>query len=85
MSYTTQGCELTRVTVVNPQGDTVYETIVKPDNPIIDYNTRCVPAGWRNRAVCGTVCFCRLQANCFMSTKAYGCNGLQMCVLYSLI
>ncbi|XP_043234573.1 RNA exonuclease 1 homolog isoform X2 [Amphibalanus amphitrite] len=40
MSYTTQGCELTRVTVVNAQGDTVYETIVKPDNPIIDFNTR---------------------------------------------
>ena len=40
MSYTTGGCELTRVTVINADGKTVYEQLVKPDNPIIDYNTR---------------------------------------------
>ncbi|XP_057319890.1 RNA exonuclease 1 homolog isoform X1 [Microplitis mediator] len=40
MSYTTQGLELTRVTVINDDCKTIYETLVKPDNPIIDYNTR---------------------------------------------
>ncbi|XP_003424434.1 RNA exonuclease 1 homolog [Nasonia vitripennis] len=40
MCYTTQGLELTRVTVINENKDVVYETLVKPANPIIDYNTR---------------------------------------------
>ncbi|XP_063980778.1 RNA exonuclease 1 homolog [Diachasmimorpha longicaudata] len=40
MTYTTQGLELTRVTVINEDCQVVYETLVKPDNPIIDYNTR---------------------------------------------
>ncbi|KAK3854096.1 hypothetical protein Pcinc_039402 [Petrolisthes cinctipes] len=40
MCYTTNGCELTRITVVNPECGIVYEQLVKPDNPIIDYNTR---------------------------------------------
>nr|CAG4640649.1 EOG090X01LQ [Eulimnadia texana] len=40
MSYTTVGPELTRVTVVDSDMKTVYETLVKPDNPILDYNTR---------------------------------------------
>lgn len=40
MCYTTKGLELTRVTVVNSKLKTVYESLVKPFNPIIDYNTR---------------------------------------------
>ncbi|XP_068095994.1 RNA exonuclease 1 homolog [Hyperolius riggenbachi] len=40
MSYTTQGLELTRVTVVNHNLQVVYDTFVKPDNEIIDYNTK---------------------------------------------
>ena len=40
MCYTTDGPELTRVTVIDTDLKTVYETLVKPDNPILDYNTR---------------------------------------------
>ncbi|XP_069170819.1 RNA exonuclease 1 homolog [Procambarus clarkii] len=40
MCYTTAGNELTRITVINTEGETVYEHLVKPENPIIDYNTR---------------------------------------------
>ncbi|XP_012280594.1 RNA exonuclease 1 homolog [Orussus abietinus] len=40
MCYTTQGLELTRVTVINEDCNVIYETLVKPENPIIDYNTR---------------------------------------------
>jgi len=42
MCNTLQGNELTRVTVVGLDGETVYETVVKPANEIIDYNTRWV-------------------------------------------
>lgn len=39
MCYTTLGLELTRVTVVNFERKTVYDTMVRPDNKVIDYNT----------------------------------------------
>ncbi|KAM4710133.1 RNA exonuclease 1 homolog isoform 2-T2 [Discoglossus pictus] len=40
MCYTTQGLELTRVTVINSQLKVVYDTFVQPDNKVVDYNTR---------------------------------------------
>ncbi|XP_069487021.1 RNA exonuclease 1 homolog [Ambystoma mexicanum] len=40
MCYTTQGLNLTRVTVVDPSLQVIYDTFVKPDNEVIDYNTR---------------------------------------------
>ncbi|XP_017758184.1 PREDICTED: RNA exonuclease 1 homolog isoform X2 [Eufriesea mexicana] len=40
MCYTTQGLELTRITVIDEDCSVVYETLVNPQNPIIDYNTR---------------------------------------------
>nr|XP_025971576.1 RNA exonuclease 1 homolog [Dromaius novaehollandiae] len=40
MCYTTQGLELTRVTVVDSKLQVVYDSFVKPDGEVIDYNMR---------------------------------------------
>ncbi|NXP19063.1 REXO1 exonuclease, partial [Scytalopus superciliaris] len=40
MCYTKQGLELTRVTVINSDLKVVYDTFVKPDSRVVDYNTR---------------------------------------------
>ncbi|XP_014850752.1 PREDICTED: RNA exonuclease 1 homolog isoform X2 [Poecilia mexicana] len=40
MCYTVQGLELSRVTVISSSLQVVYDTFVKPDNEVIDYNTR---------------------------------------------
>lgn len=40
MSYTTSGLELTRVSVVDSALRLVYDTFVRPDRDIVDYNTR---------------------------------------------
>lgn len=40
MCYTPAGLELTKVTVVGIDGRPVYESLVTPDNEIIDFNTR---------------------------------------------
>ncbi|XP_059192195.1 RNA exonuclease 1 homolog isoform X2 [Centropristis striata] len=40
MCYTIHGLELSRVTVVNSNLQVVYDTFVRPDNEVIDYNTR---------------------------------------------
>ncbi|CAL8306788.1 unnamed protein product [Lota lota] len=40
MCYTKQGLELTRVTVVNSELKVIYDTFVKPDSKVVDYNTR---------------------------------------------
>uniref|UniRef100_A0A3Q0QZ88 Zgc:152968 n=1 Tax=Amphilophus citrinellus TaxID=61819 RepID=A0A3Q0QZ88_AMPCI len=40
MCYTVHGLELSRVTVVNSSLQVVYDSFVKPDNEVIDYNTR---------------------------------------------
>ncbi|KAJ3598807.1 hypothetical protein NHX12_032771 [Muraenolepis orangiensis] len=40
MCYTTQGLELTRVTVINAELKVIYDTFVKPHSKVVDYNTR---------------------------------------------
>ena len=40
MCYTTAGLELTRVSVVNMSLKPIYESLVRPPHPIVDYNTR---------------------------------------------
>ncbi|XP_029939486.1 RNA exonuclease 1 homolog [Salarias fasciatus] len=40
MCYTMQGLELTRVTVINSELKVIYDTFVKPENKVLDYNTR---------------------------------------------
>ncbi|XP_065831133.1 RNA exonuclease 1 homolog isoform X2 [Oscarella lobularis] len=40
MCYTANGLELTRVTVIDHALKSVYETLVRPQLPIVDYNTQ---------------------------------------------
>lgn len=40
MLFTTQGLQLCKITVVGIDGRLVYETLVQPEDHIIDYNTR---------------------------------------------
>jgi RNA exonuclease 1 len=39
MCRTEAGMEITRVTLVDFQGNTLYDQLVKPPNPILDYLT----------------------------------------------
>ncbi|KAM8873923.1 RNA exonuclease 1 homolog [Spinachia spinachia] len=40
MCYTRQGLELTRVTVIDSELKVIYDTFVKPESKVVDYNTR---------------------------------------------
>ncbi|XP_047197292.1 RNA exonuclease 1 homolog isoform X2 [Hippoglossus stenolepis] len=40
MCYTVHGLELSRVTVINSSLQVIYDTFVRPDHEVIDYNTR---------------------------------------------
>lgn len=40
MCYTKQGLELTRVTVIDSDLKVIYDTFVKPESKVVDYNTR---------------------------------------------
>ena len=40
MCYTTKGLELTRISIVDIHLNEIYESLVKPDTQILDYNTR---------------------------------------------
>lgn len=48
--YTKQGLELTRVTVIDSEMKVIYDTFVKPESTVVDYNTRwacgAAPAGF---------------------------------------
>lgn len=59
MCYTTAGLELTRVSMVDFSLKLVYESLVLPPHPIVDYNTRytslCGHMG------CSVVCVLQVQ------------------------
>ncbi|KFH72374.1 hypothetical protein MVEG_02665 [Podila verticillata NRRL 6337] len=40
MCRTSAGSELTRISVLDESGETIYDTLVIPDNPIVDYLTQ---------------------------------------------
>lgn len=45
--YTQGGQELARVTVTDCENNSVYETLVRPDRKVIDYNTRYIIRAYR--------------------------------------
>ncbi|KAF9347052.1 hypothetical protein BGX26_001438 [Mortierella sp. AD094] len=40
MCRTTAGSELTRISLINEEGENIYDELVMPDNPIVDYLTQ---------------------------------------------
>lgn len=54
MSYTTQGMETTKVTVVDTNRNIAYETHVKPSNPIVEYNEKFSGVNEEIMSVCTT-------------------------------
>lgn len=40
MVYTTKGMEVAAVTLVDAHCEVIYETLILPENPVLDYNTR---------------------------------------------
>ena len=50
--YTKQGLELTRVTVIDSEMKVIYDTFVKPESKVVDYNTRWVGNVTPRQAVC---------------------------------
>ncbi|KAF9179325.1 hypothetical protein BGZ51_005711 [Haplosporangium sp. Z 767] len=40
MCRTTAGSELTRISLINEEGETIYDELVMPENPIVDYLTQ---------------------------------------------
>ncbi|XP_074642414.1 uncharacterized protein LOC141899788 [Tubulanus polymorphus] len=40
MVYTSKGSELARITVIDRELQTVYDSLVQPEKPVVDYNTR---------------------------------------------
>ena len=43
---TEDGSELTRLSVVDSKGKRIFDSLVKPDKPILDYLTRFVSCSW---------------------------------------
>lgn len=64
--YTKQGLELTRVTVIDSEMKVIYDTFVKPESKVVDYNTRWV---------------CLLQPDAVSVMSAYECDYSD-CQLY---
>ena len=74
MCYTTAGLELTRVSVVDMDLQPVYEAIVLPPRPIVDYNTRFTTV---------FVCVCereREESECVCVLQVQWADGRRLCL-----